>query len=78
MTFKKIFIWIIVFFVLILILQNVDMVELDILFWTIQASLLLVILLSFLLGILLGWLLTSLYLRRRRKVRDAKHQTGEK
>ncbi|MBN2365450.1 MAG: LapA family protein [Calditrichaeota bacterium] len=77
MTFKRILIWLIVFFVLILIVQNLDVIQLDVFFWSIQASLLLVILLPFLLGILVGWLFTSIYLRQRRQLKESKQKSSE-
>jgi putative membrane protein len=72
MPVKKISIWIIVFIILIFILQNLDVIEVDFLFWSIKVSLLLVILLPFVLGVLLGWLLTTLYAKNRRQRKQAK------
>ena len=72
MPVKKISIWIIVFLILIFILQNLDVIAVDFLFWSIKVSLLLVILLPFVLGVLLGWLLTTLYTKNRRQRKQAK------
>ncbi len=67
MSVKKVSIWVIIFLILIFILQNLDVIDVDFLFWSIKVSLLLVILLPFVLGVLLGWLLTTMYSRNRRQ-----------
>lgn len=50
---------------LIILFQNLGLVSIHLLFWTIDISLLLVMLLPFIFGIIVGWLLRSVFLKRK-------------
>lgn len=65
MSTKTIVILIIALIILLLIIQNLDIIGIDLLFWSIQVSLLLIILFPFLLGIIFGWILGSLYRKKK-------------
>lgn len=65
MSTKTIVILIIALIILLLIIQNLDIIGIDLLFWSINVSLLLVILFPFLLGITFGWILKSLYSKKK-------------
>jgi uncharacterized integral membrane protein len=75
LTFKKgdfmkarnIIILIIIILVLMLIIQNLDPVNISVLFWTFKISLLLVILISLVCGIILGWLAHAIFKKRKNK-----------
>ncbi len=65
MSGKTISILVIGFIILLLIIQNLDIITIDFLFWPIKVALLLVILFPFLLGIAFGWILKSLYNKKK-------------
>jgi len=65
MSAKNIAILLITFFTLILIVQNLEIIKLNFLFWTLQINLLLVILLSFLSGLIVGWLTRMVYIKNK-------------
>ena len=67
MSIKQIFFTILFFILLVFILQNHPVVEIKFLFWTFQASGIIVYTLIFTTGILIGWLLVQLgYLKIKR------------
>jgi len=63
MSAKNIAIIVITFIILIVIIQNLEIVMLNFLFWTLQINLLLIILLSFLAGFIVGWLTRMVYMK---------------
>jgi uncharacterized integral membrane protein len=65
MSGRNITILVLVFLILLIIVQNLDIVNLNFLFWTIQINLLLVILLGFLSGFIVGWLSRRIYSKRK-------------
>jgi uncharacterized integral membrane protein len=65
MSGRNITILVLVFLILLIIVQNLDIVNLNFLFWTIQINLLLVILLGFLSGFIVGWLSRRIYTKRK-------------
>jgi uncharacterized integral membrane protein len=65
MSVKNIVILLITFMTLIIIIQNLEIVKLNFLFWTIQINLLLIILLSFVSGLIVGWLTRMTYNKRK-------------
>ena len=75
MSGRNITILVLVFLVLLIIVQNLDIVNLNFLFWTIQINLLLVILLGFLSGFIVGWLSRRIYTKR--KSDSIKNQTTQ-
>jgi len=73
MPLKKIVIGVILFFLLIIILQNLTVVDVKFLFWKISINLLLVILLPFLAGTVMGWFFSSFF--RKRQLKNKKDAT---
>jgi uncharacterized integral membrane protein len=65
---KGVAIFVIIILLLVILFQNLGIVQIHLLFWTIHMSLLLVILLPFIFGLITGWLVNSLM--RRRKVKS--------
>jgi uncharacterized integral membrane protein len=68
MPAKKIILLAIIFMLLLLIIQNLDIIKIDVLFWLIRVSLLLIILLPFILGTVLGWILKSPYSWKKKSI----------
>ena len=75
MPVKKIAIAVILFLVLIIILQNLTVVDVKIVFWTLSINLLLVILLPLLAGMVIGWFSRSFYEKRQQ---NSNHDKSEK
>jgi len=74
MNFKLISGLIIVCLILIFIIQNIAIVEIRLVFWTIEISLALLILILLGLGMVAGWLLND-YFKYRKKIKSQmKHQ----
>jgi uncharacterized integral membrane protein len=66
MPVKKIIIAVILFLLLIVIFQNLTVVDVRIIFWTLRVNLLLVILLPLLAGMVIGWFFRSFYAKRQK------------
>jgi putative membrane protein len=66
MNTKQIIITIIVVLLLIVLFQNLDIIKIQLLFWTIDISLLLIILLPFILGGIVGWLTKSSSVKKKK------------
>ena len=60
MSYKDYIILVIVILLLIIVFQNLGPVQVQIFFWTLNISLMLVILIPFFLGVLTGWLLPKM------------------
>jgi uncharacterized integral membrane protein len=73
MTPKRIAVLIIALLFAIIILQNSQVVELRLLFWSAQVSRALVLLATFILGVFTGWLLERM--RKRAKTDSAKTES---
>jgi len=69
MNFKLISGLIIVCLILIFIIQNIAIVEIQLVFWTIEISLALLILILLSLGMVAGWLLND-YFKYRKKIKS--------
>lgn len=69
MNFKLISGLIIVCLILIFIIQNIAIVEIRLVFWTIEISLALLILILLSLGMVAGWLLND-YFKYRKKIKS--------
>ena len=75
MPVKKIAIAVILFLVLIVILQNLTVVDVKIVFWTLTLNLLLVILFPLLAGMVIGWFSRSFYDKRQQ---NSDHDNSKK
>ena len=75
MNFKLISGLIIVCLILIFIIQNIAIVEIRLFFWTIEISLVLLILILLGLGMVAGWLLND-YLTYRKKIKSQMKPQG--
>ena len=67
MHFKLIFVLVLISLAVLFIIQNVAVVEVQFLLWSIQVSRSLLMLILLAVGIIVGWLLHSFYIFRRRK-----------
>lgn len=70
MQAKKITLIAIVVLLLIILFQNLDPIPIQLLLWTQNITLLLVILFPFLLGIFVGWLLKTSFAKRKTVKKD--------
>ncbi len=68
---RQIIILVIVILLLVILFQNLDIIPVQILLWTVHISLLLVILLPFILGIIVGWLLKTSMVRQKKQKAQA-------
>ena len=69
MNYKIVLILILVFLAVLFIIQNVAVVEIQFLFWSIQMSRSLLMFLLVAIGIIIGWFLHSFFKHRRKQVR---------
>ncbi len=67
MQFKRIIIFIIIILFLIVIFQNLDITSVQLLFWEVEISLLLIFIIPFILGIITGLILISSYSKSKQK-----------
>lgn len=67
MQLKRIIIFIVIILFLIIIFQNLDITSVQLLFWEVEISLLLIFIIPFILGIITGLILISSYSKRKQK-----------
>ena len=77
MPVKKIIIAVILFLLLIVIFQNLTVVDVRIIFWTLRVNLLLVILLPLLAGTVTGWFFHSIYVKRQQNSHIEKSEESQ-
>ena len=67
MKYKLIISLVLICLIVIFIIQNVAVVEIDLFFWSIAMSRVLLMLILLVAGIIVGWLLKSYWIQRRKK-----------